>query len=172
MDREFNEEKKDVKKQMWLLTDFSSSPSQEGNGELELFVDSFNCTTEEVISLCCVHHSHDNVPHPRCKKHRGYLKTTTIYHKYLDISFIKQNEVHLRTELLVLLFSIDLITFQRKAIGTHATNRLLAQKHPSASQFSCDQKNGMFLGDLYPRPDVFTPIIEKISSFRLASANL
>lgn len=37
---------------MWLLTYFSSSPSQEEDGELELFVDSFNCMTEEVIGLC------------------------------------------------------------------------------------------------------------------------
>lgn len=62
--------------------------------------------------------------------------------------------------------------FQRKTIGTHATNRLLAQKYQNASQFICDQRNGMFLGDLYPWPDVFTPIIEKISSFQIASANL
>lgn len=35
-DGEFNEEKKDVKK-MWLLTYFSSSPSQAENGELGTF---------------------------------------------------------------------------------------------------------------------------------------
>lgn len=45
------------------------------------------------------------------------------------------------------------------------------KKWQNASQFSCDQKNGMFLGDLHPRPDVFTPIIEKLSSFQMASVN-
>lgn len=29
----------------------------------------------------------------------------------------------------------------------------------------------MFLGDLHPRPDVFTPITEQLCSFQMASAN-
>lgn len=71
-----------------------------------------------------------------------------------------------------LLLSIALATFQRKMIGTHMTvKRLQAQKLQNASQLSCDQKNGMFLGDLHPRPDVFTPITEQLCSFQMASAN-
>lgn len=70
-----------------------------------------------------------------------------------------------------LLFSIALVAFQRKTIGTHTTVRLLTQKLQNASQFSCDQKNGLFLGDLHPRPDVFIPITEQLCSFQMASAN-
>lgn len=75
-----------------------------------------------------MHCSYENLQHPPLEKCTDYLKTIIIYHKYLDNSFIKQNEVHLCAELLVLLFSIDLITLQRKTIGTHTTKRLQAQK--------------------------------------------
>jgi len=115
--------------------------------------------------------SYANLQHALLQKYRDYLKIIIIYHKYLDNSFIKQNEVHLCAELLVPLFSIDSVTFQRKATGTRTTNRLQAQKRQNASQFNCDQKNWTFLGDLHPWPDVFTPITEKLSSFQMASAN-
>lgn len=84
---------------------------------------------------------------------------------------MKENEVHLRAKLLVLLFSIDLISFQRNTIGTHTATRLQAQKQQSASQFSCGGKNGMFVGDLHPWPDVCIPIIERLSHFQMASPN-
>lgn len=118
-----------------------------------------------------MHCSYENLQHLLLQKSRDCIKTTIIYDKYLDNSFVKQNEVHLCAKLLVLLFPIDAISFQRSTIGTHTTNRLQAQKWQNASQFSCDGKIGMFLGDLHPRPDVFTPIIEKLSHFQMASPN-